>query len=305
MQLLVTQKTRDRVEYMLNNGKPLRKINNLAASREVSNPNLVRSFAANGGEFDPKGLNWAVYMKIVSYNLRYGGNTEKNNHWQRLIREFLPDVVCAQETLHPKQYLSYEEFSQFRGCVHLFVHHGKWGSAILSRNKQLEEIHLQGYEGWVVGAKIPNIAVNGVSQSVLVFSIHAPSPGPYEPSVKQILNDILRRWDKTPMIIAGDFNVTTALRHPTETEGPNTHGEREILELLRRELGLFNAWQILHPNENLPQTLRWAKDPLPNYHCDGIFVNHSFLPHLVSANVESSEKWNTLSDHNPIVVAIE
>jgi hypothetical protein len=30
---------------------------NLAASREVSNPNPVKSFAASGGEFDPKGLN--------------------------------------------------------------------------------------------------------------------------------------------------------------------------------------------------------------------------------------------------------
>src|SRR5674476_376177 len=119
-------------------------------------------------------------MKIVSYNLRSGGNTENDNHWQRLIREFLPDIVCAQETLHPKQYLSQEEFSQLKGCVHSFAHHGKWGSAILSRNQQLEEIHLQGYEGRVVGAKIPNIAVNGIPQPVLVFSIHAPSPGTYE-----------------------------------------------------------------------------------------------------------------------------
>jgi len=29
---------------------------NLAASREVSNPNPATSFAASGGEFDPKGL---------------------------------------------------------------------------------------------------------------------------------------------------------------------------------------------------------------------------------------------------------
>ena len=29
---------------------------NLAASREVSNPNPVKSFAASFGEFDPKGL---------------------------------------------------------------------------------------------------------------------------------------------------------------------------------------------------------------------------------------------------------
>ena len=33
---------------------------NLAASREVSNPNPVKSFAASGGEFDPKGLKGSV-----------------------------------------------------------------------------------------------------------------------------------------------------------------------------------------------------------------------------------------------------
>jgi len=32
------------------------KMKNLATSREASNPNPVKSFAASGGEFDPNGL---------------------------------------------------------------------------------------------------------------------------------------------------------------------------------------------------------------------------------------------------------
>lgn len=243
-------------------------------------------------------------MKIVSYNLRYGGNTEKDNHWRKLIQDFAPDIVCAQESLHPSQYLTHEELSQFKGCVHSFVHHGKWGSAILSRNHHLEEIHLPAFQGWVVGARIPDVVINGTSQSVLIFSVHAPSPGPYEPAVKKILDEIYKRWDKSPIIIAGDFNITTAYRHASEPKGPNTRGEIEILERLRREFGLLNAWQALHPNESLPQTLRWTKDAQAKYHCDGIFADHSYLPHLAAASVESSEEWSKLSDHNPIVITI-
>jgi endonuclease/exonuclease/phosphatase family metal-dependent hydrolase len=242
-------------------------------------------------------------MKIISYNLRYGGSVGKDNHWQELIRNFTPDIVCAQESLHPDQYLTPDELSQFDGRVHSFVHHGKWGSAILSRNFQLEEIHLPGYEGWVVGARIPELVIGGVPQSVLVFSIHASSPGPYEPTVSRILDEIAKNWDKTPIIIAGDFNLTTAIRHPTEELG-NSAREINILERLRREFGLFNAWQVLHPNQNLPQTLRWAKNPLPPYHCDAVFVSAIHLVHLESAKVDTSGIWGEMSDHYPIVVTL-
>ncbi len=96
-------------------------------------------------------------MKLVSYNLRYGGNTGKDNHWQQMIKEFVPDIVFAQESQHPDRYFSSDEFSQFKGCVHSNVHHGKWGSAILSKNHKLEEVSLSvpEYEGWVVGARFP------------------------------------------------------------------------------------------------------------------------------------------------------
>ena len=38
---------------------------NLAASREVSNRNPVKSFAASGGEFDPKGFKASAVLKVA------------------------------------------------------------------------------------------------------------------------------------------------------------------------------------------------------------------------------------------------
>jgi exonuclease III len=243
-------------------------------------------------------------MKIVSYNLRSGGKTGKDNHWQQLVQHFDADIICAQESRHPREYFSEAEFSKFKDCVHLSVGHGKWGSAILSKRHILEEVHLPQFKGWVVGAKISDLMIGGVSQETMVFSIHAPSPGPYLPGVNRILDEIATVCGKTPLIIAGDFNVTTAVRHVSELAMKNTAGERKLLTRLRKDFGLFNAWQTLHPNENLPQTLRWSRDPVPPFHCDGIFLNHNYLPHLVDAKVVGTGGWSTMSDHNPMLVTL-
>lgn len=243
-------------------------------------------------------------MKIASYNLRSGGKTVPTSHLSRLLQDFELEIVCAQESFHPSKYFDAEEFATFRGCVHSHVPHGKWGSAILSRNYVLEPLALPELSGWVVAAKVPGMIIGGVAQPVIVASLHAPSPGPYEPAVSAILNQLEKVWDRTPLILAGDFNLTTALRHASEAPIRNTTGERKLLQRLRREFGVVNAWQTCFPNQILPQTLRWTRNPSAAYHCDAIFLSHHFLPHLVSATVESDGDWATMSDHNPIIATL-
>ncbi len=241
-------------------------------------------------------------MRLVSYNLHFGGKAA-NNAWRRMVLEFAPDIVFAQESRHPKESFSPEEFAQFGGCIWSCVPERKWGSAILSRYP-LEPESLAGFEGWVVGARIPNLPIGGDSRPALIFSLHVPSPGPYEPVVNRILDEIARKWDGTPLILAGDFNLTTAMRHALEALR-NSAGEIELQKRLRREFGLVNAWQILHPNSNLTQTLRWAKDPLVPYHCDAVFVSSKHLAHLANAEIANSGAWAQMSDHNPVVVTLE
>ncbi len=244
-------------------------------------------------------------MKIFSYNLHFGGKTGLGNHWQKLIAEFDPDIIFAQESFDPNQYFRNGQISHPKSFLWEPVEGRKWGSAIVTPRHQIEPVELDEFGGWVIGGRISNVMIGGISQSVMVFSIHAPSPGPYEPAVSKILDAIAKRWDGTPLIIGGDFNLTTAIRHQSElTLSSNTVGERKILQRLRTQFGLLNAWQALHPNENLPQTLRWNRDPVPAYHCDAIFVSHSHLPHLLDASIESGGEWTTLSDHNPVVATL-
>jgi endonuclease/exonuclease/phosphatase family metal-dependent hydrolase len=119
-----------------------------------------------------------------------------------------------------------------------------------------------------------------------------------------MLEAIAQKWSKIPMIIAGDFNITTAIRQSGE-ELENTAGEVKILHRMKNELGVFNAWQYLYPNDALPQTLRWSNKPELPYHCDGVFLSEGLLPHLASAEIVGSGAWASLSDHNPIVVFLD
>jgi exonuclease III len=246
-------------------------------------------------------------MKIVTYNLRYGGKKGDGNHWERIMDEFSPDLVLAQETFNPREYFSTKSSHTFSSVVWASVP-AEWGSAILSVRHKLTPILVPGFEGWVVGGSIDEFIIGGVSKPLFVFSIHAPTQSrdekkvPYEKKVQEILDRIHEIAFGAEVLIGGDFNIDAAIRHSDE-KLKTEPSELAVIDRLRTEFGLINAWQALHPNANLPQTLRWSKDKSKPYHCDGIFIPHSWLKYLESCEVVS-EGWSEMSDHNPIVATI-
>lgn len=225
------------------------------------------------------------------------------NSWQRLLSDLGADIICAQESHHPLRYLA-SKHDPFAGVVHRLVPHGKWGSAILSRRHSLEPLEVAGFEGWVVGARVFGVEIGGEKQDLDVYSVHIPSPGPYERRVDQLIDFLGDQPAIHQRIVAGDFNITTAIRQTTETL-KNTPGERRIQQRLRDELSLYNAWQAMNPDTHLPQTLRWARNKAAPYHCDGIFIDSRQLPSLREASVLDDAGWATLSDHNPVLVTLE
>ncbi len=142
--------------------------------------------------------------------------------------------------------------------------------------------------------------MGGRVQDVDVDSVHIPAPGPYEKRARQFIDILGRARSDRPQIVAGDFNVTVALRGLSE-DRKNTTGEKRILQRLHQELGLTNNWQTMHPDLPLPQTLRWSRDKAVPYHCDGIFVDPHCREHLLEAAVLDDSSWSALSDHNPVV----
>lgn len=243
-------------------------------------------------------------MKILTYNLHFGGKKGDGSHWKKLLDEFAPDFVLAQETFDPKGCLHDEHFSQLGHSVIWRAVPAKWGSAVYATKHKLTEIIVPGFEGWVVGARVDEFTIGGQTpRPLMIFSIHTPSPGPYEQKVHEILNRIRELSDGSEILIGGDFNITTAYRHPTEGQ-KNTTGELTILRRLRTEFGLSNAWQSMQPNESLPQTLKWAGNKDVPYHCDGIFIPHSWLRYLELCEV-ITEGWREMSDHFPILATLK
>jgi endonuclease/exonuclease/phosphatase family metal-dependent hydrolase len=247
-------------------------------------------------------------VKVASYNLQSGGKRQFNP-WKKLLSTFEPDFVFAQESRHPHEYFESEEFSTFQSCVHANVAtHRRWGSAILARHSRLEQVPVvpAEFDGWVIGAIARDQVIGAACRDVLLVSLHAPSLGEkYERYVEAIILEIAKMRHDMPLILAGDFNLTTAVSRPGSALGANAAGEKRILALLRDELNAVNTWQHLHPDQELPQTLRWSGNKTMPYHCDAIFADVGFLPFLSQASVVSDADWTALSDHNPVLAIFE
>lgn len=242
-------------------------------------------------------------MKIITYNMQHDKKSKDN--WSAILEATDPDVLLAQEALHPspsgRPLLEVTWSEQVVWCPA----HGDWGSAVYVKSQQPRPLELPDYRGWVVGVELDNspLSVNG--RPLRVFSLHAPTgQGNYPRVVGKILDMVQEQRDGCDVIIGGDFNLTVSRRHDSE-ERRNKPVNLAIQARLRDEFGLINCWQTMHPDLPLAQTLRWDTNPLPSYHCDGIFVPASWASRLVRCDVLTGERWLGLSDHNPIVAEFE
>jgi endonuclease/exonuclease/phosphatase family metal-dependent hydrolase len=244
-------------------------------------------------------------MNILTYNLRSGGKRKGETSWGEILEEFSPDLVFAQETYDPSSYRSPEkQFHPDDSIIWQPTSVG-WGSAIFVRKEKLLPINVPNFEGWVVGGKIEGFPQGLASDKPLyVSSVHTPSPGPYDKKALSILDAIKEISGDNDLIIAGDFNTTTAIRHPSE-ELKNSKLSIEFITRMREELGLINSWQVINPNKNLPQTLRWSRNQAAPYHCDGIFIPLSWVRYIEQCTIHNSDYWKKMSDHNPIHLKIK
>jgi endonuclease/exonuclease/phosphatase family metal-dependent hydrolase len=241
-------------------------------------------------------------MKIATYNLRAGGRRGNLVHWTRMIEAFAPDILLVQETRHPSHYLASDVYAANANRIHWRpARDGKWGSAIFARSGLLKPLTPPKYEGYVVAAEIAGSDWSKrTGRPLRVFSLHVPAP--YKRPMNEILDFIATLDDSHDLILGGDFNLAVGIRHTSE---PLPTDPPWLLRRLRREFNLMSCWQAVHPNCDLPQTLRWARNPAAPYHCDGIFVPAAWYRYLEDCRVISDPGWDVLSDHNPVVVSLD
>ncbi len=234
-------------------------------------------------------------MRIVTWNLKNGAGGTK---WSALHTDLQSDVVLLQEATSAPDYA---------GAIWEKVPDGRWGSAVVTTLGATRPLVVPGYEGWVVGAEVDSEF--GV---LAVFSVHAPTSTAtcprrsYSEEVVTILS-LIRKAVKpeTPLVIGGDFNVTLGERHASETMRTSP-ADRRVLRAVG-DTGLVSCWAVTHPDQPLPQTLRWSRDEAPGkttpYHCDGILVPKAWS-RWVQCEIHTAEPY-MVSDHNPVSASVK
>jgi hypothetical protein len=92
----------------------------------------------------------AKLMRIVTYNLRFGGKGRV--HWQEIINRYDPDVLLVQESFAPSEHLpdDREDCQAVWAPVVGKNREMKWGSGVYVKNQSPKMIRLQKFHGWVV-----------------------------------------------------------------------------------------------------------------------------------------------------------
>ena len=239
-------------------------------------------------------------MRIATYNILNGG--PQRLHWVKMIEDHGVDLLLLQESYVQDEHLPPLLYPDtLSKSVWEMVERNGWGSVVYSKSGTLKPITVPGFTGWVVGAEISGASWQvGHSDSIMVFSVHAPSrKESYSKQVNKLLDEISLIAGHREIIIGGDFNL--AVSNWIGSERPVSKWDLAIQERLAEEFSLLNCWQAANPNQPLPQTLRWTGDRTIPYHCDGLFVPKSWRDRLESCVVLSGDDWNRLSDHNPVV----
>jgi len=243
-------------------------------------------------------------MRIITYNLQFGGSG--NSHWSRVFDDFAPDIFLVQETYDPIEHLPpLLHGNLYRDACWKCVEGVNWGSAVCVRGKNARRLELPDFPGHVVGVEVDGSAFSiSDGRPIRFFSVHAPDRGGYQRAVNSILDMIGANRGEGDLVIGGDFNLTVGERHETE-KAKTSDDDLAILARLREEFGLVSAWQVANAGVPLSQTLRWFRDKIKPYHCDGIFIPQNWTSRVRSCTVVSGPEWDKMSDHNPVMVEIE
>lgn len=234
---------------------------------------------------------------ILTYNFHNGGQPLGHNQWPRLFDQFQPDIVLAQETRYPRKFLP----AISETCLYWREMNTKFGTAVVTPAARVEVISLAKPDQYtaVVDIVPPSEWPGFIKSPLRVVSLHVANRlnSSYPNMALQILKNLAVLPAVENVIIAGDFNLTVGIQH----EGVvTTKKELEVLNRLKNDFGLMSAWQAIHPNETLAQTLRYARNER-HYHCDGIFIPAAWYRYLESCEVIDNSAWRELSDHNPVI----
>jgi endonuclease/exonuclease/phosphatase family metal-dependent hydrolase len=247
-------------------------------------------------------------LRVATYNFCQGGADYDATH--RVLQALQPDILFAQELLDPAEYqrrgrVTWQELGYSVSHWRSVRAEGRkqWGSAVFTRQPAREAVAVpEQLAGWVVGAVLePPAFVQEGGRPLKAFSVHTPTKveaNYYIWQAQEILEFLAEQVQDADLLVGGDFNVTISVRGEIE-QPQQTPMELEIIEYMRRAVGLVNCWQVTNPNTLLPRTFH-GRDT-SNAHIDGLFVSPRWWRYLKSCMIGSRERGWTEGDHYPVV----
>jgi exonuclease III len=231
-----------------------------------------------------------------------------NEIWDYLMNKLAADVSLIQEASDPGMHGISKE-----GYVwHEIGGTRRWGSGIVARHLQLDEIKSPGefknsYPGALMGARV-KLPGKGITN---IFSVYGLlDKDPYNESIystttlHRMLSDLtfLLRYMKRKrqhIIFGGDLNASIQFDEKWHNYYANTH--KIFFERLA-DFGLVDCFSRFFSKPI--QTFRHSRSSTP-WQNDYLFVSREIIDKVKSCEVLSYAEVKQLSDHNPVVIKID
>lgn len=237
---------------------------------------------------------------ILTYNFLNGGKPGDQNQWPKLLNQFKPHLVLAQETRDPVKHLT----EQADAHVHWLRMNTKFGTGVVAIGAEITPLTLPNSAAYAAAVEItpPADWPAFIASPLRVVSVHLADKldGDYWPLARKVMADIASLPPGGDLVIGGDFNLTVGIQGKDRGEYVTSGAARKFLKLMQTEFGLMSAWQAVNPNTELAQTYRhWNSQK--RFHLDGIFIPARWYRYLESCAVTNDPDWSGVSDHYPVV----
>ena len=255
-------------------------------------------------------------MKIVTYNINgIGARLPNLLKW---LNESRPDVVCLQELKAPQEKFPVEAI---REAGYGVIWHGQksWnGVAILALGADPVEIcRVLPGDPEDLHSRYIEAHVGDVRVACLYLPNGNPAPGPkFDYKLRWIERLIVHGAElvksKTPVVLAGDFNVIPT---PKDVYKPERWVDDALFRVEVREAfarlthqGWIDALRTLHPDEQIYtfwDFFRNAYGRNAGLRIDHLLLNPAAASRLATAEVDRDVRgWERPSDHAPTWITL-
>jgi exonuclease III len=225
-------------------------------------------------------------MRIATWNM-----ANRRGAWDYLLDVIRPDFALLQEAQVIEGRPGHVRWQAIGENSIKYGKRGRyrWGSAVWSRDKELRQVRLNAYGGWVEAARTV------APEPLLLISMHVEldRQGRSVPMLHRMLSDLTPALERaaSPVVLGGDLNADVGF---DEKYGTRRHAI--VFERIE-DFGLWHCNRLIPPGRR--RTFRGDGSVMD----DHLFVSRSMVNRVLSCEVLAND--DVPSDHFPVVLELQ